>query len=290
MVLLEDADAAGVGREHAQERGRDKYGRSLHAVTLSGLLNVIDGPTSQEGRLLVMTTNHIEALDAALIRPGRIDKKVYLGHVTQHNAAKLFFRVFSHSLNLHETDEKPMKAADSIVQPASVKLDLNFFDSIGGLNFNNLTDSGAGSDDAEAGAEDLPGGTNAEKPEDFNNLEKLSQEFAALVPEHTFTPAEIQGYLLEKRSSPADAIQHITEWVEKTLADKDAAAAEAAVAAEQAKVKVETAGDAAEATAGSAQSDGEGSETEDSASGEDDEYCPEEDRPPFWRGEPANWN
>jgi mitochondrial chaperone BCS1 len=39
---------------------------------LSGFLNAIDGATSKEGRILVMTTNHIENLDAAVIRPGRV--------------------------------------------------------------------------------------------------------------------------------------------------------------------------------------------------------------------------
>lgn len=45
-------------------------------VTFSGLLNAIDGVASQEGRLFFMTTNHIEKLDPALIRPGRCDVKV----------------------------------------------------------------------------------------------------------------------------------------------------------------------------------------------------------------------
>ena len=44
--------------------------------TLSGLLNTLDGVASQEGRILIMTTNHAEKLDDALIRPGRVDKKL----------------------------------------------------------------------------------------------------------------------------------------------------------------------------------------------------------------------
>jgi chaperone BCS1 len=42
-------------------------------------LNVIDGVGSQEGRVLIMTTNYIAQLDEALIRLGRVDKKVELG-------------------------------------------------------------------------------------------------------------------------------------------------------------------------------------------------------------------
>lgn len=42
-------------------------------ITLSGLLNAIDGVFSRDGRILIMTTNYPEKLDSALKRPGRAD-------------------------------------------------------------------------------------------------------------------------------------------------------------------------------------------------------------------------
>lgn len=48
-------------------------------VTLSGLLNAIDGTSSPEGHVLIMTTNFPEALDEVLTRPGRVDVKVEFG-------------------------------------------------------------------------------------------------------------------------------------------------------------------------------------------------------------------
>ena len=47
-------------------------------LNLSGLLNVLDGVVDTPERILIMTTNHPERLDPALIRPGRIDKKILL--------------------------------------------------------------------------------------------------------------------------------------------------------------------------------------------------------------------
>ncbi|KAF0691357.1 hypothetical protein As57867_017338, partial [Aphanomyces stellatus] len=41
-------------------------------LNLSGLLNVLDGVVDSPGRILIMTTNHPEKLDPALIRPGRV--------------------------------------------------------------------------------------------------------------------------------------------------------------------------------------------------------------------------
>jgi chaperone BCS1 len=50
-------------------------------LNLTGLLNVLDGVVDTPGRILIMTTNHPEMLDPALIRPGRIDKKLLLSHM-----------------------------------------------------------------------------------------------------------------------------------------------------------------------------------------------------------------
>jgi len=62
----------------------------LNRVTLSGLLNCLDGVTSTEARIVFMTTNYIERLDPALIRPGRVDVKEYIGYCTTHQLGKLF--------------------------------------------------------------------------------------------------------------------------------------------------------------------------------------------------------
>ncbi|KAK4758845.1 hypothetical protein SAY87_020146 [Trapa incisa] len=53
-------------------------------VTLSGLLNFIDGLWSSCGdeRIIVFTTNHKEKLDSALLRPGRMDVHVHMSYCT----------------------------------------------------------------------------------------------------------------------------------------------------------------------------------------------------------------
>ena len=51
-------------------------------ATLSGLLNMVDGLWSSSGheRILIFTTNHVDRLDPALIRPGRMDKHIHMGY------------------------------------------------------------------------------------------------------------------------------------------------------------------------------------------------------------------
>ena len=52
---------------------KEKEEFSNEKLTLSCLLNLLDGVLEAPGRIVVMTTNYIEKLDSALIRPGRID-------------------------------------------------------------------------------------------------------------------------------------------------------------------------------------------------------------------------
>jgi len=67
---------------------------SQNGVTLSGLLNILDGFHAPHGVLFVMTTNHVEKLDPALLRPGRIDYKLYLGSASEHQKLELYRRFF----------------------------------------------------------------------------------------------------------------------------------------------------------------------------------------------------
>ena len=69
------------------------------SVTLSGLLNVIDGVFSCHGRILIMTTNHPEILDNALIRPGRIDCKYLFDNCDKKQIGELYEMFFNQSLN-----------------------------------------------------------------------------------------------------------------------------------------------------------------------------------------------
>lgn len=90
FVLLEDADAAFNNR---MQRQGDGY--SGATVTFSGLLNALDGVASAEERVVFMTTNHVERLDDALVRPGRVDMMVRLGEATQWQMEQMWDRFYA---------------------------------------------------------------------------------------------------------------------------------------------------------------------------------------------------
>lgn len=85
LILIEDIDAFFTARQKQDQRIE---------VSFSGLLNALDGVGAQEGRIVVLTTNHREQLDAALIRPGRIDVEVELGNASATQLEGLLLRFF----------------------------------------------------------------------------------------------------------------------------------------------------------------------------------------------------
>ncbi|KAF8533620.1 P-loop containing nucleoside triphosphate hydrolase protein, partial [Trichophaea hybrida] len=100
IVLLEDIDACGVARDASASLSSydstTTNGMTPARVTFSGLLNAIDGVASKEGRLLIMTTNHREHLDEALIRPGRVDLQIkfhYADRTIIHDLFQTLYRV-----------------------------------------------------------------------------------------------------------------------------------------------------------------------------------------------------
>lgn len=175
IVVIEDIDSAGIGREVDQEDGdpeivpmdldfhlnptkalpRKAVSQQKNTVTLSGLLNAIDGNASQEGRLLIMTSNKPHTLDAALTRPGRIDKVVKFGNMTELAAQSIFKRLIGRYTLAHE------------------------------------------------------------KTLTMEEIEKCAIEFAQKVPEGVFSPAQIQNFLQDCRGDPHKALAEIDVWIKE---------------------------------------------------------------------------
>ena len=63
-------------------------------VTFSGLLNALDGIGDSTGRIIIMTTNNMEKLDASLIRPGRVDQVVHIGCANNKQIENMFLRFY----------------------------------------------------------------------------------------------------------------------------------------------------------------------------------------------------
>lgn len=120
IILLEDIDAAFVSRTESKQVAAAYEG--LSRVTLSGLLNCLDGVASTEARIVFMTTNYLDRLDPALVRPGRVDVKEYIGYCSEHQLKEMFARFYqSSSPDLCEEFASKVLACRPTVSPAQVQ-------------------------------------------------------------------------------------------------------------------------------------------------------------------------
>jgi chaperone BCS1 len=79
IIVLEDVDAIFEGRTSSKS-----------SLTFSGMLNALDGVGNGTGQIFILTTNHREKLDPALIRNGRVDVHVEFKPATEEQMAGLF--------------------------------------------------------------------------------------------------------------------------------------------------------------------------------------------------------
>lgn len=213
IVLLEDIDAVGIEKrkpgsggddsDDSDSEDEDSWKKKQQQVrssrcTLSGLLNVLDGVASQEGRIVLMTSNFAEQLDRALIRPGRIDKMIFLGNVSRRSAELMFLRMY-------EKDT----SSDAAVSTKETK-----------------NSDGTGDGTSKVIEAERFGG---------EKLAALALEFSGSLPEDTFSPAQLQGYLLTYRNAPSQAVAKFAAWVEEEVAQMKEIEAREKRAVERAK-------------------------------------------------------
>ena len=184
LVLLEDIDT----NDMASRRGSKKKRKGNNKISLSALLNTIDGVAAQEGRVLIMTTNHPEHLDPALVRPGRVDYQIEFKLASRHSVEHMFQNIFCDAppvvgTNYEDSETGALEASHS-----------------GGISVL------LGSDQALSHSK--------------VDMEQLARTFAEKIPELSFSPAEIQGYLLCHKYSPLDAVTEVESWVHKITTEK----------------------------------------------------------------------
>jgi len=246
IVLVEDIDCALPSREDDDDSDAGSPGRHDRprrgGVTLSGLLNMIDGIGSEEGKLFFATTNYIDRLDPALMRPGRIDRRIRYTLATGAQARGLYERLFKdaevdaessenrpsatteeprsenqpspttedpHSAPLAADPEKP--STSGLSRPLDVSPDCTE-PIIPGVLRVSVADPPV--------TADSPAQTPSLQKISDEQLAELAQQFAAAVRDYEFSPAELQGYLLSNRERPIAAAAEMGAWVTRQRAEQ----------------------------------------------------------------------
>jgi chaperone BCS1 len=127
VILFEDIDCMRAGnrraeapaegkKESAKEAAEVHSGPPTAGVTLSGLLNVLDGFHAPENVIYVMTTNKVETLDPALLRPGRIDYRLYMGEAAESQRMELYRRFFPDAIEAQAREFVQAHCAETMAE------------------------------------------------------------------------------------------------------------------------------------------------------------------------------
>lgn len=221
VVLLEDVDAVDTDRSQYSDASEKKKKGTL---SLSGLLNTLDGVASQEGRILFMTTNHKDKLDDALIRPGRIDRKFEIKLADKTVTRDLFrfiFRQREHFNPQFHVKGKGTKNASHPPQenvphpwPSLIK---DLFRFVLGVKEDPFAQKKV-LDERETPDKDHVARGKARATGD-RAINRLAAKFATKIPEFEFSAAQIMCHLLQHRKSPKDALKYASNWVDITRKD-----------------------------------------------------------------------
>ncbi|CAG8665154.1 16635_t:CDS:2 [Cetraspora pellucida] len=106
IIVLEDVDAQSKILHKRRSDDDDKYSKGISSndnnkggkgsgsgfsmISLSNFLGCLDGHILSEGNIIIMTTNHVEHLDPACIRPGRMDVHLNLEYCTHYQIRKMY--------------------------------------------------------------------------------------------------------------------------------------------------------------------------------------------------------
>jgi chaperone BCS1 len=276
IALMEDIDAAfhsGITRGQEVEPSSDDgdgsgtanapsgpQGSPVSRVTLSGLLNALDGVGAQEGRILFATTNRYQTLDDALIRPGRLDLHIEFKHASTLQAEQLFRTFYQPDIgkpkeepsqNTDKTGAKSQQPGDSVSEKKVeledvplIELDLTSME-VEDLAAGLPTPSASRSDSpstplvvldpstAPATTSTLPSAPSDSTGAAFGTShaarapllseaqhDQLAKKFAAQIPADMFSMAALQGYLMSYKVRPLDAVKDLQAWVEKERPDR----------------------------------------------------------------------
>ncbi|KAJ4821243.1 P-loop containing nucleoside triphosphate hydrolases superfamily protein [Rhynchospora pubera] len=146
VIVIEDIDCSlDLTNKRKEKKEKDEEAREImlpenvekdeNKLTLSGLLNFIDGLWSSCGgeRILIFTTNHLQKLDPALIRKGRMDMHIEMSYCkfeAFRMLAKNYLGVEDHELfgiiqtRLDEVNITPADVAEELMPKRSVEDDV----------------------------------------------------------------------------------------------------------------------------------------------------------------------
>lgn len=115
VYVIEDIDCLTDVALDRRFKKHEENGKG-DGLTLSFLLNLLDGVLETPGRILVITSNYPEKLDHAFVRPGRIDVKIEFKHASRAFILDMINKFYSCEFTLDAVPED----LEGVFTPAEV--------------------------------------------------------------------------------------------------------------------------------------------------------------------------
>lgn len=108
-------------KDKDKEKEQEKEQEFKSQLTLSGILNQIDGVHNNHGMILIMTTNYPELLDEALIRDGRVDERVFFDYCDYEQIYLMFKNFYNGDCVSLETIKLKINLSEYKIAPCNVE-------------------------------------------------------------------------------------------------------------------------------------------------------------------------
>lgn len=125
IFVFEDIDALSYSATNTRSNtssSKDKdaddeecSGKQMLGISLSDILNLTDGLLASDGTICLFTTNHIEKLDPAFLRAGRMNKTVEFTYMAPEVAQKMAETYLGTSFSSMKDNIKPAELQESIL-------------------------------------------------------------------------------------------------------------------------------------------------------------------------------
>ena len=166
-------------------------------VPIAPLFDLIDLISNS---LLFATTNHIERLDPALSRPGRMDVWVNFTNATKWQAEGIFKCFFPSRPSASTSDESESVDASQKNPPGSKRK--------ASAHAVPILDESEIAQLAKRFADSIPEGEMSVRPR------FITQSPDVPVLTHNTQVASLQGYLLKNKTRPRECVEEVAEWCE----------------------------------------------------------------------------
>ncbi|KAI0057432.1 P-loop containing nucleoside triphosphate hydrolase protein [Artomyces pyxidatus] len=215
----DDPNSNNDPREPNGAPGAPNSGSKDTRITLSGLLNALDGVSAQEGRLLFATTNRYSVLDPALTRPGRMDLHVEFRLASRYQAFEMFKRFYIPDADVDEPEAEEEKADGESVDSG---YETPTKEKPAGSDLIDLSTPPSPAPSADS----LPnynGVTHSARAPTLSKkqIASLATRFSEAIPEREFSMASLQGFLMAYKVRPLQAVDDVERWVEDKRAERE---------------------------------------------------------------------